>query len=320
MQILDSGELTAAAIAMDLDASKASRRIRQLEKEIGVDLLDRSVRPLRPTPAAERLVSHIGVMLEDAVRVQEACRREQAGAPEVLLRMGLSADISRKHLLRHLAAYRHIDESLIVYLESYGEIEDLRSGRLQVAVFDALPQAQDLLVVPITTVFNLPVASPSYVEHFGMPAHPSALNEHILFVSGRMEAFKTLGLWKHFHYGNFFSRRIFRVENETALAAALEGTGIALDLPLYRTIGHLKSGELVPVLNGWHRQCWHYTLACTHAFLREQPAIGNFLEWLALCLSVDEQTIWKDAYQSLGLPFPIDDGRDADAAASEGEA
>lgn len=78
--ILETGELTSAAIALDMDPSKASRRIRQLEEEIGVALLDRSVRPIRATPAAERLVSHVGVLLEDAVRLQESCRRERAEA------------------------------------------------------------------------------------------------------------------------------------------------------------------------------------------------------------------------------------------------
>ena len=63
-------------------------------------------------------------------------------------------------------------------------------------------------------------------------------------------------------------------------SAVLLGGGIVPDMPLYHCADALRSGQLVPVLPGWHRKaasCFVYAteVAC------EKRRVRVLLEWLA---------------------------------------
>jgi DNA-binding transcriptional LysR family regulator len=79
------GTVTAAARALHFTPSAASQQIRQLARDLGVDLLEAQGRGVRLTPAAESLLAHA-----DAIQVRweqaELDLRADHGAPAGLLR------------------------------------------------------------------------------------------------------------------------------------------------------------------------------------------------------------------------------------------
>ncbi|WP_316311682.1 LysR family transcriptional regulator, partial [Clavibacter michiganensis] len=80
------GTVTAAAGALHFTTSAASQQIRQLARELGVDLLEPQGRGVRLTPAAESLLAHA-----DAIQARweqaELDLRADHGAPAGLLRV-----------------------------------------------------------------------------------------------------------------------------------------------------------------------------------------------------------------------------------------
>lgn len=96
------------------------------------------------------------------------------------------------------------------------------------------------------------------------------------------------------------------MDNITALSAAVEGEGIALDIPLSMARSYIQAGKLTPTVGGSHRQCWHYSLVCSYSVLKEILALGNFIEWLMLKLQEAENNLWKTVYKECGESFPID--------------
>ena len=54
-RIVKTGSLSRAAIELDLSASRASRLLSHLEKELDAQLINRAVRPMQPTVLGERL-------------------------------------------------------------------------------------------------------------------------------------------------------------------------------------------------------------------------------------------------------------------------
>lgn len=58
LAIVDEGTFTAAAQAVHISQSGISTQLRTLERELGVDLVDRSSRRVHLTPAGERLVPY----------------------------------------------------------------------------------------------------------------------------------------------------------------------------------------------------------------------------------------------------------------------
>lgn len=85
-EVADRGSFSAAALALDYTQSVVSHHVAQLERELGVTLLERGRRPVRLTPAGERLHAHAGAVL-GAARAAEDDLRAVAGLQAGTLRM-----------------------------------------------------------------------------------------------------------------------------------------------------------------------------------------------------------------------------------------
>ncbi|MFB8244420.1 LysR family transcriptional regulator [Streptomyces sp. NPDC055952] len=80
------GTVTAAARALHVTPSAASQQIRQLARELGVDLLEPQGRGVRLTPAAESLLAHADAIQARWDRAERDLRAEQ-DAPSGVLRV-----------------------------------------------------------------------------------------------------------------------------------------------------------------------------------------------------------------------------------------
>jgi DNA-binding transcriptional LysR family regulator len=85
--VAERGSFSGAALALDYTQSVVSHHVAQLERELGVTLFERGKRPVRLTPAGERLFTHTGAIL-GATRAAEDDMRALAGMQTGLLRMG----------------------------------------------------------------------------------------------------------------------------------------------------------------------------------------------------------------------------------------
>ena len=149
------------------------------------------------------------------------------------------------------------------------------------------------------------VASPTYLARRGTPKTPQDLKNHVTLQRNDPGYPVTTGLWKHNYYQAIEPKKVWYLDNHIALRAAIEGKGIALDLPFSLTEGAIKNGSLIPTLNGWHRQCWHYSLVCKYETLHKYSNLGNFMEWFALHLQNFENLQWRSGYKLCHEDFPI---------------
>src|SRR3954447_26321114 len=85
-EVAERGSFSGAALALDYTQSVVSHHVAQLERELGVTLLERGKRPVRLTPAGERLHVHAGAIL-GAARTAESDLRAVAGLEAGALRM-----------------------------------------------------------------------------------------------------------------------------------------------------------------------------------------------------------------------------------------
>jgi DNA-binding transcriptional LysR family regulator len=58
LAVVERGSMSRAAEGLHLTQSAVSKRVRALEVALGVELIDRTVKPLRPTRAGERVVAY----------------------------------------------------------------------------------------------------------------------------------------------------------------------------------------------------------------------------------------------------------------------
>ena len=75
--VVQAGSLSAAAMRLDIPLPTLSRRIRELEQSLKVQLLERSARGTRLTDAGTRLYEHASRGIEALVEAEEAVRSDQ---------------------------------------------------------------------------------------------------------------------------------------------------------------------------------------------------------------------------------------------------
>ncbi|MGW6538019.1 LysR family transcriptional regulator [Streptomyces sp. NPDC055051] len=88
------GSLSAAATALHHTQSAVSRQIAGLERELGVALLDRHARGVRPTPAGEVFLRHARATLDEADRAVRAAREARDGTTARPLAVGATPSLA----------------------------------------------------------------------------------------------------------------------------------------------------------------------------------------------------------------------------------
>src|SRR5258706_1361528 len=78
VNVVRAGSLSAAAERANIPLPTLSRRIRELERQLRVQLLERSVRGTRLTDAGTRLYEHASRGIETLLEGQEAVTSDQA--------------------------------------------------------------------------------------------------------------------------------------------------------------------------------------------------------------------------------------------------
>ena len=86
-EVAECGSFSGAALELAYTQSVVSHHVAQLERQLDVTLLERGRRPVRLTPAGERLYAHAGTIL-GAARTAETELRAVAGLEAGTLRVG----------------------------------------------------------------------------------------------------------------------------------------------------------------------------------------------------------------------------------------
>jgi DNA-binding transcriptional LysR family regulator len=78
ISVVQAGSLSAAAARLGIPLPTISRRIRELERQLKVQLLERSARGTRLTDAGTRLYEHAGRGIEALLEAEQAVVSDQA--------------------------------------------------------------------------------------------------------------------------------------------------------------------------------------------------------------------------------------------------
>jgi DNA-binding transcriptional LysR family regulator len=143
--VAEERNITRAAERLHISQPALSTAVRQLEQQLGVQLLDRSDRVLAITPAGMVLLEEGRALLAAADRAFEAVRARD-GAVVGRLRLGLSptARYGIGPELLGAAAARVPGVMLYPQEDTTGALlRDVRSGRLDLAVLFCAPDAAD---------------------------------------------------------------------------------------------------------------------------------------------------------------------------------
>ena len=175
--IVETGGISAAALALQSSPAAVSRRLSALESKLGVRLAERTSRRFRLTDEGLLLYERCRSIL-DQIRDAEAEVASRGGAARGLLRIGAPADFGRKHVAPLLpvftAQHPGLDAHLI--LSDIG-LENESDGCDLVFRF-GLPSDPTMIARKIATTTQIVCAAPSYVARRGTPHSPDELHGH----------------------------------------------------------------------------------------------------------------------------------------------
>jgi DNA-binding transcriptional LysR family regulator len=255
VQIVDRGGFTAAGRTLRVPKSTLSHRVQELEKELGVRLLNRTSRRFGMTDAGEDFYRHAVVMLREAERAETTIRhrlteptgtvRCTAGIATMQFAM---SDIIAEFLLKYpkVNVFAHAADRTV---DIVGENFDLAVR----AHSDPLPDSNLVQRTLAPAPWYL-FAGTDYVEANGAPQTPQDLQKHPSLFMMRTGAAPMWRLRNSRHARDEvvlpLTPRLIGDDMIGLQQAAIKGLGV-LALPGYIARNAVQSGALKRVLPDW---------------------------------------------------------------------
>ena len=250
VRVAELGSLTAASTDLGYARGAASAIVAELERYLGVQLLERTTRRLRLTEDGARYLDRARGILADVEELEDdigAAERTPRGRLRIQLPPGIARIIVAPALPRFLAANPGLELEFLVRSDA----PDFVGLRLDAAVVLGEPPERDVVARLISRLPMITVAAPAYLDRAGRPAHPDELAHHACLP--RLPRDATPPPPWHFRIDG--AERTIAVRGplmfdsvEPAIAAARHGAGI-LQLASYLVYDEIRSGRLVTILD-----------------------------------------------------------------------
>ena len=250
---VEEGNLTAAAKALHITKSVASRRIQALEDSLDVRLLTRTTRGVNPTDAGVLFYERGLKILSD---VDDARQSVKDGSDNLVgqLRITAPRSFSDLNLQEPLMAFAMQHPELSFDLHLSDQRVDVIGGGYDLALRIA-PELADtsLIAKKLAAIHSLVVASPAYLKTNGTPQAPDDLKNHNCVFYANISASEQ---WR---FMGPDGHKAVRVKGSVTtnsgimqLTAAKSGIAIA-SLPRFFLQEALERGDVVPILENWQR-------------------------------------------------------------------
>jgi DNA-binding transcriptional LysR family regulator len=239
---VQAGSLSAAAARLNLPLPTISRRIRQLEQELKVQLLERSPKGIALTDAGARLYEHASRGLEALADGAQALRSDQA---QLKGRLRLSIPPSMEPWWELLGAFQQQFPDIRLSVFSTERRVDLIQDGIDVALRVGAIVDESMVASRVASYRHLLVASPTLLKRLGAPRTADGLRRFPCAVW--MPASGAQGVW-NLGESTFAPDAVLSTNDYLHLrACAVRGAAVT-ELPPFLAHDALARGELVRVL------------------------------------------------------------------------
>ncbi|MBX3657790.1 MAG: LysR family transcriptional regulator [Ramlibacter sp.] len=280
-RIVELGSFSRAADQLDMPRATATYAIKALESRLGVRLLERSTRAVRPTLDGqafhERCVQILSE-LEDA----EGSLRQIAVNPRGVLRVDMNGTHATRIVLPRIDEFRSRYPNIEVVLSCGDRLVDLVREGVDCVIRAGEPRDSSLVARRLAVMPQVLCASPEYLAFFGTPRHPGELEAHqaVCFFSSTGNIQYPIELEvesesRKYDVGGWLSVN----DAESYVAAALRGGGL-IQLPRFHVEEYLQEGRLVEVLADFPSP--GLVLSAMYPYRRQlSPRVRVFVDWIS---------------------------------------
>lgn len=239
-----------AAAALGVTTSLLSRRVAQLEKRLGVQLVRRSTRQFELTELGVHYIESCQDLVRQARGVHESVRG-LGSALRGHLRISLPADCAMPALASGLAWFVQRYPEITLDCEVSSQPPNLIAGQFDLAIRLGSLQDSSLVAHPLMRLSSHAYAAPAYLARREGPLHPRDLSRHdCIFVPGS----RGRRVWS-FHNGTEavdveVSGRLALNDLDLSSSLVSAGAGVAV-LPDVIAAGQSRLGKLRKLMESW---------------------------------------------------------------------
>ncbi|WP_172116072.1 LysR family transcriptional regulator [Halomonas hibernica] len=254
-QLARAGSLTGAARELGLSLSAVSKRLKQLEARLGVELAARTTRRLTLTAEGERYLSRGALILDELGELENSLNDTHKHGLSGRLRVNATFGFGRQHIAPLLSTFCAMHPAVEGWLELTNFPLNLSDHGFDVGIRIGEPPDSRLIARPILPNRRVLCAAPGYIARMAPLNAPGDLVRQACLVIRENDT--DFPLWRFERCNDpgcvqsvKVSGRLASNDGEVITRLALDGHGIMMR-SWWDVNEHLASGALVPLLPEW---------------------------------------------------------------------
>eukprot|EP00873_Tetraselmis_striata_P032777 jgi/Tetstr1/453041/TSEL_040077.t1 len=277
-RVVERRSFTLAAEDTGLPRSTVSDAVKELEARLGVSLLLRTTRRVSPTLDGEAYYQRCLSILAD---IEDAEGAFAGVKPKGLLRVDVHGTLARHFVLPNLPSFLDTYPDIEFYISEGDRLVDLVREGIDCVLRVGVPQDSDLIARRVAMLNEVTLASPAYIEKFGLPEHPEKLDGH------RMVGFRATGTIAALPLEFTIDGTVRNITipatvtvnaAESYISTARLGLGL-IQIPRYHAAKDLAAGTLVEVLPAFPPARTPVSVLYPHN-RQLSPRVRVFIDWL----------------------------------------
>lgn len=253
-QVVEQGNLSAAAKHIGLSRAVVSYHIKKLEAQLGLKLLNRSTRSISLTQAGAEYYQSCRIIAEQAATANlqiENLKNE----PEGLLKITCPVNAGLQMIVPALNEFRRLYPKIELDLMLTDEVVNIMQEGIDLAIRGAPLPDSGLQAVKLSRLETCLCASPDYLRKHGRPSDPAELEQHDWVIYKLTSG--TIELKKGSRSYSIAVKGSISTNNAAARTAFLEGGHGLGRIPLYDAWPRIQTGTLERVFEDYQLKDIH---------------------------------------------------------------
>jgi len=280
-RIVETGAMSRAAEGLGIPKATVTTSIQQLERALGLKLLNRTTRKVTVTADGAAYYQHCVAILAQIRETEEALTQHH-DAPSGRLRVEVPTLMARLVIVPALANFFALYPSIDIQLGCSERRSDLVEDGIDCAVWSGELDGGALIARRVGLLYLGTCASPGYLQSHGQPTHPDQLAKHRCINHFSPRTGKNFD-WVFAKDGIRVQTSLqgcIAVDDENCYVAAAEaGLGVA-QIPAFVLKEAMERGAMQLVLGDWFAEP-----APLHVVYPENRHLSRkvrvFVDWVA---------------------------------------
>ncbi|MGK0269710.1 MAG: DNA-binding transcriptional LysR family regulator [Cocleimonas sp.] len=249
IHIVDAGSMSAAADRLEVTKSAVSRRLKELEEHLGVQLFHRTTRSMNLTDSGTAFYQQAVRILEDVLEAENSITQAH-GTLKGSLKIAVPYSFGIMHLGPAINEFLKIHPQIEFDLDFNDRQVDIVQEGFDLAIRIANLPDSSLIARRLSSIDHIACASPSYLEKHGVPDSPEDLVNHRCLAYNLLQDYKSwVFIDENKEIINVNIDPYFKSSaGESLREAAIDGHGICY-LPTFIVYQQIEQQKLIPLLH-----------------------------------------------------------------------